>query len=346
MVFIKKRTIQLLKWMLVAAIIVIVVYTFRDSAVPVLNELKQTTFAVALCICAMAVAYHILEGFITTVLARQYQPGFRLWTGIKNAFICSFYRVATLGSGAGVAALVYLGEHGISYSTGFGLYMTQYAVHKSSIALFSMLFFVLCFPFMQVHYAEYQWLLAAGYVLTAAITLVLMLFACSVRFHKLLLTMLSFLNDKMKGRFTEPLMQLKEQCRMLEESSHVLLGKPRVMAGIAVLNLIKFCFFYAIPYLSFYGQGSITLVQTMAVTSLSVMLAAVLPSPAGIGSTEFVFTTLLTKIVGTGAAGSSALLYRFGTFVFPFLVGGVIVIVRRIRRHTGSGRQQEENDEI
>ena len=233
----------MLKWALVAVIIVIVVYTFRDSAGPVLNELKQTTFVVALGICAMAVVYHILEGFITTVLARQYQPRFRLWTGIKNAFICSFYRVATLGSGAGVAALIYLGEHGVSYSTGFGLYMTQYAVHKSSIALFSMLFFALCFPFMQAHFAEYQWLLAAGYVLTAIITLVLMLFACSVRFHKMLLSLLSFFNSKMRGRFDEPLIQLKEQCRMLEESSHVLLAKPCVMAGIAALNLIKFCFF-------------------------------------------------------------------------------------------------------
>ena len=70
--------------------------------------------------------------------------------------------------------------------------------------------------------------------------------------------------------------------------------------------------------------------QTMAVTSLSVMLAAVIPSPAGIGSTEFVFTALFSGIVGTGLAGSASLLYRFGTFVFPFLVGAVVVIIRRI----------------
>lgn len=62
------------------------------------------------------------------------------------------------------------------------------------------------------------------------------------------------------------------------------------------------------------------------------MLAAVIPSPAGIGSTEFVFTTLFAGIVGTGMAGSASLLYRFGTFVFPFLVGTVVVIVRYIRR--------------
>ena len=69
----------------------------------------------------------------------------------------------------------------------------------------------------------------------------------------------------------------------------------------------------------------------MAITSLSVMLAAVIPAPAGIGSTEFVFTSLFSEIVGMGLAGSASLLYRFGTFVFPFLVGAVIVVGCRIK---------------
>ena len=85
------------------------------------------------------------------------------------------------------------------------------------------------------------------------------------------------------------------------------------------------------PYLIFMGRGDISLIETMAITSLSVMLAAVLPSPAGIGSMEFVFTGLFAGIVGTGMAGSASLLYRFATFVFPFLIGVVVVIVRRIR---------------
>jgi hypothetical protein len=60
------------------------------------------------------------------------------------------------------------------------------------------------------------------------------------------------------------------------------------------------------------------------------MLAAVIPAPAGIGSTEFVFTSLFASAVGSGAAISAALLYRFATFVVPFLTGGVIVIVRQL----------------
>ena len=69
--------------------------------------------------------------------------------------------------------------------------------------------------------------------------------------------------------------------------------------------------------------------QVLAITSLSMMLAAVIPAPAGIGSSEFVLTMLLAVIVGTAEAGSVSLLYRFATFVLPFLIGAVVVLLRK-----------------
>ena len=325
---------------MVLVIIGIIVYTFRDSAGPILEQLEKTTPAVIAGICAMTVVYHCVEGVITTLLAIQYNREFTLGMGITNAFLCSFYRVATLGSGAGVAAIVYLGEHGIEYSKSFGMYMLQYAFHKISIAFFSMILFALNWNYMRVHFGEYMWLLLAGYLVTLIITVVLILFSCSRQFHRMLLWVVDFFNGKTKGRFDPQAAMLHDQCQMLEDASRQLMGEKRLVAGAVGLNLIKFAFWYSIPYLIFLGQGEITLPQTMAVTSLSVMLAAVIPSPAGIGSTEFVFTALFSGIVGTGLAGSASLLYRFGTFVFPFLVGAVVVIIRRIYlKKTGQAKR-------
>ena len=133
-----------------------------------------------------------------------------------------------------------------------------------------------------------------------------------------------------KHKFDGQIRELREQCVVLEEASAFLLSKPLLIIRTIFMDLVKLAFWYGIPYVVFYKTGEITLPQTLAVTSLSVMLAAVLPSPAGIGSTEFVFTLLFAAVAGTGAAGSASLLYRFATFVFPFLVGMIIVIRRRI----------------
>lgn len=325
-----------MKWLFVILIIGAIVYTFRDTAGPILEQLKETASSVLTGICVMSGIYCLVESLITTVLAKQYNPDFRYRWGIENMFFCSFYRVATLGSGSGVAAIIYLNEHGVDYSKGFGMYMLQYAFHKISIAIFSGIFFLLNWSFMQQHFGEYDWMLVAGFGITIVITTVLVLFCTSKRFHDLLLKLLGLLNRK--GKFQALHMQLTEQCAMMEQASRDLLKNKLLIIETIVLNLVKLVCWYGIPYFIFCSQSDITASQVLAITSLSVMLAAVIPSPAGIGSTEFVFTALFGTIVGTGLAGSASLLYRFGTFVFPFLVGAVIVILRRIQARKGLKR--------
>ncbi len=312
-------------------IIGIIIYTFRDSAGPIFEELKKTTPTVVLGICGMTIVYHLLEGLITMFLAKQYNADFTYRMGLTNAFLCSFYRVATLGSGAGVAAVLYLGENGVEHSKGFGLYMLQYAFHKISIAIYSIVLLGINWNYMYGHFEGYLCLLAAGYILTLVITLCLILFCCSAAFHKLVFVILDFMNGKFSGRFSASIALLRERCGMMESASKYLLQKKAMVVGVIALNMVKFCFWYGIPYLIFGNQSEITWFETMAVTSLSVMLAAVIPTPAGIGSTEFVFTALFAGVVGTGLAGSASLLYRFGTFVFPFLIGAVVVAARRVR---------------
>ena len=313
--------------MLVGAII----YTFRDTAGPILEQLKKTKLTVLVGICALTVIYHLLEGGITTLLAREYNKDFAYRSGVGNAFFCSFYRVATLGSGAGVAGVLYLGENGVEHSKGFGLYMLQYAFHKISIAIFSGIFLVLNWNYMYSHFESYMWLLVAGYLLTIVITLFLILFCCSTAFHKVFFALLDFINGKFKGRFEVQIASLRGECQMLEAASNHILKRKRLVAEVIGISLVRNCFWYSIPYLIFMGHSDVTLMQTMAVTSLSIMLAAVLPAPGGIGSTELVLTSLFAGIVGTGMAGSASLLYRFGTFVFPFLLGAFVVLARRIR---------------
>jgi hypothetical protein len=185
---------------------------------------------------------------------------------------------------------------------------------------------------MMEQYGGYMWLLLGGYAVTAAITIALILFCCSRRFHSLIFRILDIINSRFNKRLEAFEDNLSVQCGILEAASDKILRSGRLMVSLFLLNMLRNCFWYGIPYIIFGKAVGITLIQTMAVTSLSVMLAAVIPTPAGIGSTEFVFITLYTDIVGSELAISSSLLYRFATFVFPFLIGAVIVIVRAVRR--------------
>ncbi len=61
------------------------------------------------------------------------------------------------------------------------------------------------------------------------------------------------------------------------------------------------------------------------------MLSGVIPTPAGIGSFEFVYLLLFRPVVGTVDAFSSILFYRFSSFILQFIYGFVYVIAERLR---------------
>ena len=113
---IKKHAKTIGKILFVLILILIIIYTFKDSAGDILTQLKKTSFLVIAGICIASVMYELVEGWISYSLAKVYHPDFKYWQGVECAFYAAFYRVATLGSGAGVAAIYYFNERGVPYS--------------------------------------------------------------------------------------------------------------------------------------------------------------------------------------------------------------------------------------
>ena len=110
---IKKHAKTIGKILFVLILILIIIYTFKDSAGDILTQLKETSFLVIAGICIASVMYELVEGWISYSLAKVYHPDFKYWQGVECAFYAAFYRVATLGSGAGVAAIYYFNERGV-----------------------------------------------------------------------------------------------------------------------------------------------------------------------------------------------------------------------------------------
>ncbi len=318
------------KIIFVLLLVAAVCYTFRDSAVPIWNQLKKTAPLILIGICLSSVVYHLIEGWIICSFVRQYYPAFRYTWGVECAFYCSFYRVATLGSGAGIAAVYYLDRHGVEPSHGTGMYMIQYVIHKVSIAIFCGICFLLDYRFMRQNFGTYRVFLWAGYGITLAICVVLVLSVCSARFHRLLLLLLKKVDRK--GKYADKIAHFKEYFEQLKTESVQLLQKKSLIVTVTVRNMVKLCFWYGIPYLILMESGQLGFLDSLAVTSLAVMLAAVIPTPAGIGSVEVLLAAFLSVLIGTGSAGAVTLLYRFATFIFPFLVGAVVAVCDRRKK--------------
>ncbi len=323
-----------LKLILVVVLVAIIIYTLRGSWRDIWQQVRSTSPWILVLIGGVSVAYHLIEAWITYSLAKRYNPRFRYRDAVYCAFFCSFYRLSTLGSGSGVAAVVFLGKKQVGYTEATGLYAIQYILHKVSIAIFSGVFFLLNWRVMVSNYRNYAGYLILAYFLTVLISVGLVLLVVWPKCHQLLLWLVGKFN---RGhRCDNTVQKLESSTGILEESGTQLLKDWKVIVSCILKNIVKLCFWYSIPFFILFQTGKVSFLTSLSVTSMSVMTAAVIPTPAGIGSTELIMTSLFGILVGVNQAAAVTLLYRAATFIFPFAVGAACILgerlVKRLRR--------------
>ena len=118
--------------------------------------------------------------------------------------------------------------------------------------------------------------------------------------------------------------------------------RPRLLAGVVFGHLGWLLLMLPLVVVAGAMGVELTLVSAMLIVALS-KLGFVVPLPGGLAGVEFTIAGLLVLIVGvaTSDAVAMAILYRFATFWFTVLVGGVtasMLIVRWPGRASVFGR--------
>ena len=322
---IKKTTI--LKIAFLIFIVSVVIYTFRDQGVPIIEQILQTPFYIIVLICLAAFLYEVVEGWITCTLSRIYNPEFSLLSGFACSLYCCFYRLASAGTGTGLAAVFFLSDHGVEYSKATGMYTIEYVFHRLGMILISLIAMAIAFPFMLKYYTPHRGLLILGYCLTTLLSVFLLVICLSKWAHKKIHRLVDRINRK--GKIDRYVDYINNEIDMFEMGSRDLFEKKSRIVVLTLQSTLKHFFWDIIPFIVLFRFCGIGFFDSLAVTSLSVMLSAVIPALGGIGSTEFVFIMMFSVVVNPALAGSAALLYRFGTFIFLFLVGIPVAIPQR-----------------
>lgn len=121
----------------------------------------------------------------------------------------------------------------------------------------------------------------------------------------------------------------KEQIELLNRSGRIILGQKYKIIFVILLQTGKLVLFYAIPAYLLRGclQPAAVLQEFLIcilLMSIVYMLSGVIPAPSGIGSLEFVFLLFFSGAAKAQTAVPAILVFRFVTWVIPFMAGGVI----------------------
>lgn len=121
----KKRLKFAGKLLFVCLLLGILYYSFRDSMGDMLTELANVSPQVVMSLFLTVILYHIFEGHITWLIVHKTHPEYPRLKGFCNAFYCSFYKTATLGSGSGIAGIYYLNKAGIPVPNATSMYFSN-----------------------------------------------------------------------------------------------------------------------------------------------------------------------------------------------------------------------------
>ena len=277
----------LLKLLFVCLLLGILYYSFKDSMGDMLTELAGVSPQVVLSLFVTVILYHIFEGHITWLIVHKTHPEYPRLKGFCNAFYCSFYKTATLGSGSGIAGIYYLNKAGIPVPNATGMYFFQYIVHKVSMAVYSLLLFLATYGFIHASFADYQCYILLGFAGVCVIAGVLL----AVATVPWMQTACNLLANRFRAKhpsWEEKLTGAGHKLALLQAESRSLLQDPILLLRLFLCNVLKFTTWYIIPWIVFcnslggeYGDLPFSFLQCFALTSLSQSLAGVIPTPGG-----------------------------------------------------------------
>ncbi len=305
-------------------------FVIKNSLGDILVQLAQTPLLVLLGVILCGSLYILVEGENLKTMAGTFTKGFTTIDGSFAMCYAAFYRLVTFGAGTLIAEVNFYHRKGLRISQGVGVTALHMIMYKVVLLSWAVISLVMQFVFFHSEKPKIIWLVLFAMVVTfliiaglLSLTLSLNLQVWSVKLANKL-----FKSAKIRGMVDK----VNIQVYSLREAVDSILQVRPLIYRIYFLNMLKVAFWFVIPYLVLRGDHpQLGFFLSFGLTSFAVILAGSIPTPAGIGSFEFVYLLLFSPIVGTVDAASSMLLYRFASYVWPFLIGLIYFLVDKRR---------------
>ncbi|MGM0124142.1 glycosyltransferase 2 family protein [Enterococcus sp. AZ194] len=316
---------------ILAGMVGIILYLVQNSLADIFAELRSTSFMVLAGVLIIGTISLLTEGQAIKEISKHFEPSFSRQDGFWTSCYVAFYRIITFGTGTLVSEVYFYRKKGLKPSQGVGVTTLHMVMYKFAVITYAVVSLIIQFSLFYSNSPKMIPFILAGMILTIVLIIALLALSSSVNLQVFLIIVANrlFKSPKIRGWVDTCNLQIYS----LRDTVNTIMQDRTAVWRIYTWNLLKLALWYIIPYFVLMGKHSdLDFLQAFSFTSFAVILSGVVPTPGGIGSFEFVYLLLLRPIVGTVDAISSVLLYRFGTFVLPFLFGFVYVLVEKRKK--------------
>ncbi len=324
-----------LKGILFTSFIALVLYYLWPSFGEIFLELKETSLILLLFVLALGVLYQYFEGQMVKTTVHSFTKKFSAFDGLFASCYAAFYRVITFGAGTIFAEINFYHQKNIAVSQGIGVAIFRFMMFKTAALSFAILGLIFNFSYFYQMSSKLVWFTLLAIVVNLLINGLLLMAAMNLKLQVLFVRLSHrwFKGEKTRKFADQTNLQINALRKTLKE---VLKDRPRLYL-IYFWSLAKALTWFILPYVCLVGDHpDLSLVKSIVLISFVTVLSGIIPSPAGIGSFEFVYLMIFRPYVGTIDAASSLLLYRFASFILPFLLGFLYVLFTKKQKFTVS----------
>ena len=229
----------------------------------------------------------------------------------------------------------YLNKEGIRSSTSTSIILENFIVYQIALVFLGIValtcnFFMNIFP----HNDLLTHLITLGFIINTLVIIVSFIVAFGKKISKKILHIgISILSKlKLVKDKEAKLAKWNESITNFHKSAKVLMEDKKLFFSMIIVNLVALSILYMIPVFVLYAAGNFISVNVglAIITSAYVMLiGSFVPIPGGTGGLEYGFMKFYGFFIHGSLLSATMLIWRFITYYFGLIVGGIAFNVKR-----------------
>ncbi len=328
---------------ILAALLGICYYVFRDKLPEITNAISGVPAATVAAILCAGMVYQLIDAAMCLVLLRSRVPALTYGEAFGLTMTGVFGLVCSNSIVTIPLQSLYLHTGGLNVGHTVGLMTVKYIFHKATVFLLALVLLLFNFQWLSASVPGVMRYLLPGFAVCFAIITLLILLCTWDKLRLLLYKILDRLPDR--GRFGEKKAGWRESIDLMYTEMHFLLPQKRRVAAIMALNALKFMAVYAVPWLALRALGAAApgFGHTALLTALTWLIAGVLPAVSGLGPLDVAFALLFGNFAAQSDVSAALVLYRASTYFVPFAVSlpTVFIMQRTVTRRLETKRSAE-----
>lgn len=318
--------------------IVVLYFVLKDNFKQTLEILISANQWLILLTILIYGVFLILESYILYRIAREYKKDYPFIKAFSLNMINKFFSgITPLATGGEPMQVYELKQDGVRITDGTNIIIQNFMLYQLGLVFFGMVAIIFNYSFHLFPNAPFlKTLVLLGFVIHLVMVILLTFVsfnkkfsAWAVRFGIKVLTKFKILKNIEKTKE-----KMEKSCeKFYNGAQHIKENKREFFIKLAI-RIISFVFYYSIPFfitLAIGEKTDLTLWISIVASSYVYFSGSYVPIPGASGGMEFVFLSFFGNFIEENPLAVTLVIWRFITYFFPTILGGIIYNVRKHR---------------